>query len=247
MVADILLVDDDAFVRRGLRSYLESLHYQVREAGDIQTAWDLVLTAPPQTAIIDIRLPLHAHCRNSTPPVEPHGIAFAQKLKRFYPTMDIIILSAHEQYEREVIQLAQQTMRGIAFLHKGGDMSRLGIALQEVRAGRTVFQSEIVNRYVLETAVRSLLSADETYWIDQALAEFATLSPREQEVAYLLAAAHTPEAIAKQANLTKGSVDNVISRVYLKLGLVEMKQDETGLRPLPILTKVCLLRDIRAE
>lgn len=246
-MADILVVDDDAFVRSGLRSYLESLHYQVREAGDIETAWDLVLTIPPQTAIIDIRLPLHAHSPNDTPPTEPHGIAFAQKLKRFYPTMDIILLSAHEKYEREVIQLAQQYVRSIAFLHKGGDMSRLEIALQEVRAGRTIIQSEIVNRYVMETAVRSHLSAGESFWIDQALAEFATLSPREQEVAYLLAAAHTPDAIAKLANLTKGSVDNVISRVYLKLGLAEMKQDEAGLRPLPILIKVCLLRDIRTE
>jgi DNA-binding NarL/FixJ family response regulator len=126
-------------------------------------------------------------------------------------------------------------------------MSRLEIALQEVQAGRTIFQSEIVNRYVLETAVRSHLSANEAYWIDQALAEFATLSPREKEIAYLLAAAYTPEAIAKQISLSKGSVDNVISRLYLKLGLTEMKQDEAGLRPLPILTKTCLLYDIRAQ
>lgn len=244
-MADILVVDDDAFVRSGLRSYLESLHYQVREAGDIQTAWELVLTTSPQTAIIDIRLPLYAHPQNSTPPIEPHGIAFALKLKQSYPTMGIILFSAHEEYEREVIQLAQQYMRSIAFLHKGGDMSRLDIALQEVQAGRTIFQSEIVNRYVLETAVRSHLSANEAYWIDQALSEFAALSLREKEIAYLLAAAYTPEAIAKQTNLTKGTVDNVISRLYLKLGLTEMKQDEAGLRPLPILTKTCLLYDIR--
>ena len=246
-MADILVVDDDAFVRSGLRSYLESLHYQVREAGDIQSAWELVLNAPPQTAIIDIRLPLHAHTPNSTPPREPHGIAFAQKLKQSYPTMGIILLSAHEEYEREVIQLAQQYMRSIAFLHKGGDMSRLEIALQEVQAGRTVFQSEIVNRYVLETAVRSHLSANEIFWIDQAMAEFGTLSPREEEIAYLLAAAYTPETIAEQANLTKGSVDNIISRVYFKLGLADMKQRDKGLRPLPILTKTCLLLDIRAQ
>jgi len=242
-----LVVDDDAFVRSGLRSYLESLQYQVREAGDVQTAWELALINPPQTAIIDIRLPLYAHPQSSTPPIEPHGISFAQKLKQSYPTMGIILLSAHEEYEREVIQLAQRHVRSIAFLHKGGDMSRLEIALQEVQAGRTIFQSDIVNRYVLETAVRSHLSANEAFWIDQALAEFATLSPREKEIAFLLAAAYTPEAIAKQINLSKGSVDNVISRVYLKLGLTEMKQSETDLRPLPILTKTCLLYDIRVQ
>ena len=246
-MANILVVDDDAFFRSGLRSYLESLRYQVSEAGDVQTAWEMVLTKPPQTAIIDIQLPLDPYSQYSTFPVEPLGISFAQKVKQSYPTMAIILFSAHEKYEREIIQMAQSYLRSIAFLHKSGDMSRLEIALKEVQAGRTLFQSEIVNRYVVETAVRSHLSENETYWIDQALAEFAKLSPREQEIAYLLAAAYAPEAIAKQTHLTKGSVDNIISRVYLKLGLTDMKEDEISLRPLPILTKTCLLYDIRAQ
>ncbi|MFN2104612.1 MAG: response regulator [Candidatus Promineifilaceae bacterium] len=246
-MTDILVIDDDAFARSGVRSYLEAMHYRVREAGDVQTAWQLVLDSPPQTAIVDIRLPLYADHRNSSPPTEPHGIALAQKLKQSYPTMGIILLSAHEKYEQEVIQLAQQYVRGIAFLHKGGDMSRLEITLEEVQAGRTIFQSEIANRYILETAVRSHLSAGETYWIDQALAELDTLSPREKEIAYLLAAAYTPAAIAERTNLTKGSVDNIISRVYLKLGLAEMKQEAPDLRPLPIITIACLLHDIREQ
>lgn len=49
-MADILVVDDDPFARSGLRLYLESLRYRVFEAGDAQTAWELTLAAPPQTA-----------------------------------------------------------------------------------------------------------------------------------------------------------------------------------------------------
>ncbi|NHZ71774.1 MAG: hypothetical protein GWP17_01655 [Aquificales bacterium] len=181
------------------------------------------------------------------PPTEPHGIAFAQQIKQAYPTMGIILLSAHEQYEQEVIHLAQQYLRSIAFLHKGGDMSRLDLTLQEVETGRTIFQAGLVNRYVLETAVRAHFAPDETYWIDQALGNFTTLSPRETEIAHLLTAAYASNAIAHRLNLTKGSVDNAISRVYLKLGLADMKQNAAGLRPLPILTKTCLIHDIRAQ
>lgn len=246
-MTEILVVDDDAFARSGLRLYLESLDYRVREAGDAQTAWDAVQSSPPQTAVIDIRLPLDNTRQHAVPPTEPHGIALARQLKKNYPTLGIIMLSAHEQYEREVIQLAQQYFRSIAFLHKGGDMSKLKTALTEVQAGRTLFQQDIVNKYVLETAVRAHLHPGETPWIDQALAEFARLAPREQQIAHLVAAAFTPEAIAKQLKLTKGSVDNAISRVYARLGLADLKHDDMGLRPLPILIKTCFLHDIRSQ
>lgn len=243
-MATILLIDDDAFARQGLRLYLESLHYQVQEAGDVQSAWDLVLASPPQTAVIDIRLPL-TNKHPSAPPTEATGIALTQQIKKNYPTMSIVLLSAHEEYEREVIQLAQQYMRSIAFLHKGGDMGRLETALAEVQAGRTFFQQDVVNKYVLETAVRAHLQPDEIPWIDTALAEFEQLPPREREIAHLLAASYDSNYIAQTLNLNKGSVDNVISRIYTRLGLVDMKNEAPGLRPLPILVKTCLLHDIR--
>ncbi len=240
----ILLVDDDAFARQGLRLYLESLHYKVQEAADVQTAWDLVLADPPQTAVIDIRLPL-TNKQPPSPPTEPTGIALVQQIKKNYPTMSIVLLSAHEQYEQEVIQLAQQYMRSIAFLHKGGDMSRLQAALTEVQAGRTFFQQDVVNKYVLETAVRTHLQSDETPWIDTALTEFPQLPAREQEIAHLLAASYDSAYIAKTLGLSKGSVDNTISRIYTRLGLTDMKTETPSLRPLPILIKACFLYDIQ--
>lgn len=243
-VATILLVDDDAFARQGLRLYLESLHYQVQEAADVQSAWNLIVSSPPQTAVIDIRLPL-TNNHPPTPPTEPTGIALAQQIKKNYPTMSIVLLSAHEEYEREVIGLAQQYMRSIAFLHKGGDMGRLETALAEVQAGRTFFQQDVVNKYVLETAVRAHLQPDETIWIDAALTEFDQLSPREQEITHLLAASYDSDHIAQTLGLSKGSVDNTISRIYTRLGLTDMKTEATSLRPLPILIKACLLYDIQ--
>lgn len=241
----VLVVDDDAFVRSGLHMYLKSLGYQVHEAGDVQTAWEMVVLSPPEVAIIDIRLPQQRQNSPSSPPTEPHGLGLTLRLKAAYPTMGIVLLSAHQQYEKDVLRMTQRFMRSIAFLHKGGDMSRLDLALQEVLAGRTLFQAEVVNKYVLTTAVRNLFTTVETPWVEQAAAEFVRLAPREQEVAHLLSASYTPEAIAAHLGLSKGSVDNVISRIYNRLGLADMKAETVDLRPLPILIKACLLYDIQ--
>lgn len=242
---DILVVDDDAFIRTGLQVYLSALGFRLREAGDVQTAWEMVLFSPPIAAIIDVRLPLRADSAIANLPIGAHGISLALRLKEAYPTMGIVLLSAHHEYEKQVQQMAQRFLRGIAFLHKGGDMSRLGLALQEVLAGRMLYQAEGVNKYVLATAVSSLFGPAEGPWIEQAVAELGRLAPREQEVAHLLAASYTPEHIAQRLGLAKGSVDNLISRVYTRLGLGDMKSEETGLRPLPILIKACLLYDIQ--
>ncbi len=244
-ITEILVVDDDAFARQGLRLYLESLDYRVHDCGDVQSAWEFVLASPPQMAVIDIRLPLDSRTQDNIPVLAPNGITFAQQLKHNYPSLGIILLSAHEEYEKQVINMAQQYMRSIAFLHKGGDMGRLQLALSEVQAGRTLFQKDIVNKYVLETAVRSHFQPEETLWIEQALTEFERLSSREQEVANLMSASYDSNYIADRLGLSKGSVDNIISRIYLHLGLNELKNEALGLRPLPILIKACLLHDIK--
>lgn len=244
MKQDVLIVEDDAFTRQGLSTYLKTLDYVPRCAGDAQTGWERAVERSPQTAVIDIRLPLSA-ADATAPPTEPHGISLAKRLKQAFPTMGIILLSAHPKYEREVMQLSHHFARSVAFLHKGGNMQRLNYALQEVNAGRTVFQSEMVNYHVLETAVRAHFAAEELFWINEALNEFDQLSPREQEIASLVAASYSSDYIADRLNLARGSVDNIISRIYTKLGLADMKAETDKLRPLPLLVKTCLLHDIR--
>ncbi|MFZ1398799.1 MAG: response regulator transcription factor [Candidatus Promineifilaceae bacterium] len=241
----ILVVDDDVFARNGLRMYLESLGYQVSEAETVQSAWEYVLTAVPHLAVIDVLLPLQSNGCSTPPPTQPHGIELARRLKKSYPTMGIVLLSAHQEFEKDVLQLAQQPLRSIAFLHKGGDMARLQVALEEVQAGRTLFAQESINKFALATAVSTHFTPDERPWIEQAVAEFKFLSPREQEIAHLLSASHSSEHIAERLGLSKGSVDNIISRLYGRLGLTDMKADAPGLRPLPILIKACLLYDIQ--
>lgn len=48
----ILVVDDEAFTRHGLTSYLTTLGYKTHEAGDVQTALEIVQTYRPPTAVV---------------------------------------------------------------------------------------------------------------------------------------------------------------------------------------------------
>ena len=246
MTEKILVVDDDAFTRSGIEGYLQSLGYTVHTAADAQTGWDLAVSQRPQTAVIDIRLPLDGRTQTA-PATEPNGIGLSLRLKEAFPILGIVLLSAHHEYEAEVIRLAQRFVRGIAFLHKGGDILRLRTAIEQVQAGRTLFNQEIANKYAVETAVQAQFSEEERPYILSALDEFSYLTPREQEIAHRLAAAHTPDSAANRLCLARGSVENHITRIYRKLGLSEMKNKLPQLRPLPVLTKACLLHDIRTS
>ena len=242
-MSKILIIEDDAFARNGIHTYLESLGYKTAEAENVQSGWEIALAWQPDTAVIDIRLPLNTN--HTGPTVEPHGISLALRLKKSFPTLPIVLLSAHEKYEHEVIQMAQRYVRGIAFLHKGGDMTRLHSAIVEVQAGRVVFNRAIVNKYVMETAVSTQFGEEERPFINQAVTEFPNLSPREQEIAHLIAASHTPQSVAGHLHLTQGSIENRITHIYQKLGLADMKTDVPALRQLPVLVKACLIYDIK--
>ncbi|MCZ7665830.1 MAG: hypothetical protein M5U34_00635 [Chloroflexi bacterium] len=68
MTRDIVIVDDDAFARSGLCTYLQSLGCAPRTAGDVPKRLGLILTQPPPTAVIDIRLPSPPQKLAASPP-----------------------------------------------------------------------------------------------------------------------------------------------------------------------------------
>lgn len=243
---DILVVDVDAFSRHGIRCYLQSFGYTVLEASDVQSGWDSALKNPPQVAIVTVCLPSTTDGNRATPP-GTNGIGLILRLKQIYPAMGLVVMSNSQLDEQEAYHLTQRYTNSIAFLHKGEKVTQLLYALEQVKNGRNLFQHNVMNKYAGETSVRNHMSKDETYWIDLALMELPLLSPREKEVADLLSTSHTAENIASLLGLTKGSIDNIISRIYHKLGLADMRKETPELRPLPILVKACLLNDIRHQ
>ena len=238
----VLLVDDNIFNREGLRLYLQREGFVVFEAGDEQSALGLAQRANVQAAVIDISIPPDAR----TPSRVQHncGIHLAREIKLTQPALGIVLFSAYEDRGGEVLDMIRSGVRGLAYKLKGCAPVALLEALHEVLAGRVLIDPEVTNPRSLAEELIARLTAEERPWVDGILQRFKQLSPREQEVAYRLAAAHTTEGIANDLNVAPRTVEHHIGHVYEKLGL---REAPAPLSRWVLLTKACMILDLRNE
>lgn len=235
----VLLVDDNIFNREGLRLYLQREGFAVFEAGDEQSARELAERAAVHAAVIDISIPPDAH----TPSRVQHnfGIRLARQLKLTQPTLGIVLFSAYEDRGGDVLDMIRSGMRGLAYKLKGCAPAALLEALHEVLAGRVLIDPEVTNPRSLAEELIARLTVEERLWVEGILQRFSQLSPREQEVAYRLAAAHTTEGIATDLNVAPRTIEHHIGHVYEKLGL---REAPAPLHRVVLLTKACMILDL---
>jgi DNA-binding NarL/FixJ family response regulator len=243
----LLLVDDDVFNREGIRMYLTSEKYEVREAGDSETAWQLASAGSPGTfdaAVVDISIP--SDPRTPSRPGNNHGIPLARRLKSAFPSIGIVLFSAYEDRGNEVFDMVREGTRGLAYKLKGGHPAALLSAIRDVVAGRVVIDPEVnANRHRLADELIKHLTNDERAWVEQAAANLELLTPREREIANRLSASHNTEGIAAALTVSAKTTENYITHVYDKLGLNEMARTAPHLRKVVILAKACMIQDLR--
>jgi DNA-binding NarL/FixJ family response regulator len=244
--ATLLLVDDDVFNREGLRLFLERAGFRLLEAGDEASAWALALEHQPDAAVVDISIPPDA----ATPsrPGHTSGLRLAQRLKQKFPALGLVLFSAYEDRGQDLLKLVQAGQRGIGYLLKGSSPTALLTAIRDTCAGRVVIAPEVkLNRRSLADELLAQLTPDEREWVERAVANRHTLTPREQDVMQRLAASHNTEGIAAALSVTPKTAENYIGHVYDKLGLNEMTRAAPHLRKVVVLAKACLIHDLRAR
>jgi CheY-like chemotaxis protein len=113
----LLLMDDDAFNREGVRLFLSEEGHAIVEAGDAALAWQIATRRTIVAAVIDIALPpapfVLPRARDSC------GVHLARRLKQTYPAIGVVLFSAHEDRGSEVLELLRQGVRGLAYKLKG--------------------------------------------------------------------------------------------------------------------------------
>jgi two-component system, NarL family, response regulator NreC len=194
----IILADDHAVMRRGLRLVLEQQEdfEVVGEASDGREAVNLAETVKPDIAVLDITMP------------NLNGIEAAHQISARQPGVSTIVLSMHAD-ESFVLRALKAGARG--YLLKEAAEGDLINAVRLVSEGKSFF-SPIVSRMLVEDYVRQLQDRD----IEDS---YELLTPREREILQLVAEAKSNKEIAGMLNVSLYTVETHRSNILEKLNL----------------------------
>jgi two-component system response regulator NreC len=194
----VLLADDHAIVRRGLRSLLESEPglSVVAEASDGLEALRLAEEHEPDLVILDVGMP------------KLNGIDVAARLQKLKRPPQVIILSMHAD-ESYIIRALSAGAR--AYLLKDATDEDLLPAVRTVAAGKPFF-SPTVTGVLVEDYVRQLQTRGLTD-------SYHLLTDREKEVLQLLAEGRSNKEVASLLNLGLSTIETHRGNLMQKLNL----------------------------
>ncbi|UUT34347.1 response regulator [Microbacterium elymi] len=193
----VLIVDDHAVVRRGLRALLESMPdvERVLEAANGADALRLLHEAQPaalpDVVLLDIHMP------------EMGGLAVAQRLAVEFRSLPYICLTGFEESD---------TVRASLGLGAAGFLFKDAGADEIERAIRTVVRGGV---YLQPAAAMSLAREDETH-IDRAISR---LTPRETQVLLLVGRGLANKEIADELRISERTARTHVSALLSKLGV----------------------------
>ena len=194
----VLLADDHAILRSGLRLLLEREpdFAVVGEAADGRMAIDCLSREPADVAVMDVGMP------------GLNGIEATTQIARQYPRMAVIILSMHGD-ETYVLRCLRAGARG--YILKESAEHELIAAIRAVMAGKSYFSPK----------VKRLLQQDHVARLRRSGAadRFDLLTPREREVLQLIAEGNANKEIAARLSLSVYTVETHRKNILEKLKL----------------------------
>jgi DNA-binding NarL/FixJ family response regulator len=202
----LVLVDDHAMVRRGMRDFL-SLHDDlevVGEAADGATAITLVDQLRPDVVVMDLLMPV------------VDGIEATARIKAANPDVEVIALTSFIEEERVVAAIEAGAT---GFLLKDADADDLAAAIRAAARGE-VHLDPAVARIVAGRMRRGGQGGDGSAPGDR----LAGLTPREREVLGGVARGLSNRAIADELGITERTARTHVSNILAKLGLASRTQ-----------------------
>jgi DNA-binding NarL/FixJ family response regulator len=194
----VLLVDDDALVRSGLRIMLAGAANLdvVAEAADGREVLGAVDRHRPDVVLMDIRMP------------HLDGIA-ATRLLAAQPDPPAVLVLTTFDADELVLRALQAGAAG--FLLKDTPPAEIVRAIELVHAGDGMLSPTVTRRLI------SMVAGDAGARAEQARDRLATLSPREQDVALAVGRGETNAEIAAALHLSVATVKAHVSRLLDKL------------------------------
>ena len=197
----VLLVDDHALVRQGVRAFLETEPdiVIVAEASSGEDAIRLAVEHAPDVALMDLVMP------------GLDGVETTRRLTRASPRTQVIVLTSYHEDEHIVPALRAGAL---SYLLKDVGPEELVSAVRKAAAGEAVLHARVAARVVRE------LHEDR----QDAMGSWHELSERELEVLRLVAEGLNNNDIATRLVISEKTVKSHVSNILGKLHLADRTQ-----------------------
>ncbi|HRQ38082.1 MAG TPA: response regulator transcription factor [Chloroflexota bacterium] len=190
----VLLADDHAVVRAGIRQFLEQAAdiAVIAEADDGEMARSLISQHKPDVAVLDIQMP------------KATGIEVTRWVRTHHPDVGVLVLTAYDDdpYVTAVLQAGAN-----GYVLKTATPASIIQAVRDVHEGISVLDPTITGRLLAHIAGRAAA--------DMPLVEEVT--EREREVLALAAKGYTNKAIGVQLGISDRTVQGHLAKIYQKL------------------------------
>jgi len=200
-MTSVLLVDDHAVVREGLRTFLELQDGidVVGEAADGNEAVCEALRLDPDVVLMDLVMP------------ELDGVGAMRRLRDVAPRSRVIVLTSFLDEER-LLPAIQAGAAG--YLLKNAQPAELARAIHAAQRGETIIDPTAASRLV------EAIAANPT----RVIVEPERLTRREREVLELIAAGRSNKRIAYELGIAEKTVKTHVGHLLAKLGVTDRTQ-----------------------
>lgn len=198
----VLIVDDHAVVRRGIRALLEA-EGGFEIVGEVSSGGEAVLLAAkcsPDVVLMDLVMP------------EMDGVEATRLLKQHCPDTQVVVLTSYNEDERILPAIRAGAL---SYLLKGVGLGELVEAIRKAARGEAVLHPHIAAHLVHK--IRGS-SAQQIEAFNQALSE------REREVLLLIAQGLSNARIAEQLVISERTVKSHVNNILGKLHVADRTQ-----------------------
>ncbi|MFO1092224.1 MAG: response regulator transcription factor [Planctomycetaceae bacterium] len=195
--ATVLVVDDHAFLRRGLTQIIDDLPEVAvcGEAAGVDETLAFLRDRQPDIVVLDISL------------ADGNGLELTKEIKSLWPEIKVLISSMHDE-----ALFAERALRAgaLGYVSKSDDVDAFISALRCVREGRVYLSARMTER---------LLSRVAGGGPEPTRSPLQSLSDRELEVFEMIGRGQSTKQIAAQLDLSRKTVETYREHIKSKLAL----------------------------
>ena len=203
----VLIVDDHAMVRRGMRDFLD-LHDDlevVGEASDGLEALEVPDALLPDVIVMDLLMP------------RMDGIVATAELKARHPAIEVVVITSFIEEDRITAAIEAGAS---GFLLKDAEADDLAGAIRSARAGDVYLDPAVAG-----IVARRMRTAGEASAGDRgADSAGGSLTARERDVLACVARGLSNQAIAEELGMAERTARTHVSNILAKLGLTSRTQ-----------------------